>query len=141
MPLKHTIAVLICLFSTSVKAADVTVTFTGIASTQGAVRAALHDGAEGFPRERKMVMGKFTAASSPNGVTLVFEGVAPGRYAITAFHDEDGDEALSTNLLGLPNEPFGFSNDARGSFGPPSFDDAAFEVADEDLSLKISLGK
>ena len=131
---------LFCLFSTTVQATDVTVIITGVASTKGTVNATLHDGADGFPQERQMVMGVFAPAAQDH-VTLVFKGVAPGRYAITAFHDENGDGALSTNLLGIPNEPFGFSQNARGSFGPPSFDKAAFEVSDDNLTLTFSITK
>lgn len=130
-------AAALCLVGMQAHAADITVTITGVSSDAGTVRAALHDGAEGFPRERQMVAGVFVEASA-GAVTLVFEDVPAGRYAISAFHDQDGDNALSANLLGIPNEPFGFSNDARGSFGPPEFEDAAFEVSSEDISLTFT---
>ena len=126
--------------SVSVTAADLTIQVTGVSSDDGTVRVALHDGAEGFPRDRQMIAGRFANAST-QGVTLIFKDVAPGRYAISAFHDLDGDEALSTNLLGIPTEPFGFSNNAVGSFGPPDFEDAAFTVQDADHLLTFSLGE
>ena len=133
-------SVMLTLIGVQANAADITVKITGIASDEGMVRAALHDGAEGFPSDRQMVGGVFAQASS-DGVTLIFKDVTPGRYAIAAFHDEDGDEALSTNLLGIPRESFGFSNDARGFFGPPDFEDAAFDVGAEDLSLSVVVAK
>ena len=126
--------------SVSATAADLTVQVTGVSSDDGTVRVALHDGAEGFPRDRQMIAGRFANAST-QGVTLIFKDVAPGRYAISAFHDLDGDEVLSTNLLGIPSEPFGFSNNAAGSFGPPDFEDAAFTVQDADHLLTFSLGE
>ena len=126
--------------SVSATAADLTVQVTGVSSDDGTVRVALHDGAEGFPRDRQMTAGLFANAST-QGVTLIFKDVVPGRYAISAFHDLDGDEVLSTNLLGIPTEPFGFSNNAVGSFGPPDFEDAAFTVQDADHLLTFSLGE
>jgi len=120
-------------------AAEISVTITGVASTEGTVRAALHDGAEGFTGNRKPVQGALALAAE-GSVTLVFQNVEPGRYAVTAFHDVDGNEALSTNLLGMPNEPFGFSRDARGLFGPPSFDDAAFEVGANGVEITFKVG-
>ena len=42
--------------------------------------------------------------------------------------DANENEKLDTNFLGIPKEQFGFSNDAKGSFGPPSFESASFEV-------------
>ncbi len=61
-------------------------------------------------------------------VRIVLNDVAPGTYAIKAFHDVDRNGKLDTNLMGIPKEPYGFSNDAMGTFGPPSFEQAAFKV-------------
>jgi uncharacterized protein (DUF2141 family) len=55
-----------------------------------------------------------------------FRNVAPGRYGIAAYHDEDGDERLDTNVFGIPKEATCFSRDARRAFGPPKFEDASF---------------
>jgi uncharacterized protein (DUF2141 family) len=52
----------------------------------------------------------------------------PGRYVIAAFQDTDGDGKLTKGALGIPREPFGFSNGARARFGLPAFDAAAFEL-------------
>lgn len=126
------------LLGTVAYAGDLTVHIDGAASTEGTVRAALHDGAEGFPADRTPVQGMVTDAD-PGGVTLVFEDLAPGRYAIAAYHDEDGDEALTTNLFGIPKERFGFSQGARGTLGPPSFDAAAFDVGAEGAEVTVNL--
>jgi uncharacterized protein (DUF2141 family) len=56
-------------------------------------------------------------------------GLAPGRYAIKSFHDIDGDNRMSTNPMGMPIEPFAFSNNARGNMGPPNWADSAFDIA------------
>jgi uncharacterized protein (DUF2141 family) len=63
----------------------------------------------------------------------------PGRYAIRLFHDRDGNGQLGTNMMGIPNEPFGFSNDAPVQFGPPSFDAAAFEVGSQGITITVTL--
>jgi uncharacterized protein (DUF2141 family) len=61
--------------------------------------------------------------------TVVFDDLPPGRYAVAAYHDVNGDGRLNTLPVGLPTEPYGFSNDARGMFGPPKWSAAAFEVS------------
>ena len=61
-----------------------------------------------------------------------------GNYAISCFHDEDDNEVLTTNFLGIPKEPYGFSNNARGKFGPPSLKDQLFSVKN-DTTLTIIL--
>ncbi len=70
---------------------------------------------------------------------MVLPGVPHGVYAISVFHDVDGDGALKTNFLGIPREPIGASNDARGRFGPPSFEDMKFQLDDEEVALVINL--
>jgi uncharacterized protein (DUF2141 family) len=56
----------------------------------------------------------------------VFRGIDPGTYALSAFHDKNGNGKLDTNLLGMPIEDYCASNDARGFMGPPSFEDSKF---------------
>lgn len=53
---------------------------------------------------------------------------AAGDYAISVFHDENGDGILNRTLIGLPEEGFGFSNDAPVRLGPPSFSAARVAV-------------
>ena len=68
-------------------------------------------------------------------VKKVFKGVfkeeievPSGTYAIGLYIDANENEKMDTNFLGIPKEQFGFSNDAKGSFGPPSFESASFEL-------------
>ena len=58
-----------------------------------------------------------------------------GNYAVGAFHDVNRNNQLDTNLFGIPKEQHGFSNDASGSFGPPSFDDAAISVTKDAIYI------
>lgn len=51
----------------------------------------------------------------------------PKRFAIAAFHDTNNDGALSRNQFGIPAERYGFSNNARGKFGPPAFEEAVID--------------
>jgi uncharacterized protein (DUF2141 family) len=69
--------------------------------------------------------------SVPAGEKVVvdFEGLEPGEYAIKAFHDLNSNGEMDFNMLGIPREPYGFSNDARATFSPPAFKDAKFIVA------------
>ena len=58
-----------------------------------------------------------------------FEGVPAGPFAVSVFHDTDGDRELDSGALGIPSEAYGFSADARSPFGPPKFDEARLELA------------
>jgi uncharacterized protein (DUF2141 family) len=71
------------------------------------------------------------AANCHAGITsgearCVFDITAAGPVAFAGMHDEDADGELDRDLLGLPQEGYAFSNDAREPFGPPSFEAAAF---------------
>ena len=73
------------------------------------------------------------------GEPLVFDSVESGSYAISVFFDENSSGLLDTNLVGMPDERYGFSNNARGIFGPPSFTEANFVVGSEDIIQVITL--
>ena len=73
------------------------------------------------------------------GSTVSFDlDLKPGTYAITVFQDMNANEELDTNFIGIPKEPYGFSNNVMGTFGPPSFEQSKFEVKGE-TTLSIDL--
>jgi uncharacterized protein (DUF2141 family) len=75
-----------------------------------------------------------------DGETVVtIEGVPPGTWAVLAYQDENANGELDRNLIGIPSENYGFSRDARGRFGPPSFDDAAMPIRAEAAAATVRL--
>lgn len=72
-------------------------------------------------------------------ITFNFKGLEQGTYAVSIFHDENSNGELDANFLGIPKEPYAFSNNAKGYFGPPSFEQCKFEVAAERKEIVISL--
>jgi uncharacterized protein (DUF2141 family) len=62
-----------------------------------------------------------------------------GKYSIKAFHDENENSKLDTNFTGMPVELYGFSNNARGQFGPPSFERTAFTLNEPRVTVAIEL--
>ena len=75
-----------------------------------------------------------------NGPTanIVYEGLPSGWYAIKVYHDVNDNKTLDKNFMGFPKEQYGFSNNASGFLGSPSYKDASFNLVD-DLNIKISL--
>ena len=63
----------------------------------------------------------------------------PGRYAVNAFHDENGNGESDTNLLGIPAEGYGFANDPVIRFGPPDFEAAAVSVGENSEVAVLTL--
>ena len=62
-----------------------------------------------------------------------------GNYAIAVYHDKNKNGKIDTNLLGIPKEDYGFSNDARGKFGPASWNDAVFKVSEPKHVAEITI--
>jgi uncharacterized protein (DUF2141 family) len=112
----------------------------GIRNSVGAVACALFEAPEGFPTEfmrfaTNLMMVKVRAAKA----TCDFADIAPGTYALAVIHDENRDGELATNWMGMPQEGYGFSNDAKGSFGAPSFEAASFAYNGQSLKMTIAL--
>ena len=72
-----------------------------------------------------------TAAAFRDGVAVVQLQVPPGRYAIAAFQDKNGDGKLGTLAFGWPTELSGYSGVTRPMFGRPDFDKSDFNVSEE----------
>lgn len=80
------------------------------------------------------------AAPAVVGTTdVVIRNLSPGRYAAQVFHDKNGNGEVDRKIFGIPTEGIGFSNDARISFGPPKFTDAAFDYGGGVQSIALKL--
>jgi len=70
---------------------------------------------------------------------FVFQGLAAGEYAVSVIYDEDMDGELDTGLFRIPTEKIGFSNNAKGRFGPASYEDAKFPLSSTNTAITINL--
>jgi uncharacterized protein (DUF2141 family) len=115
-----------------------TVAFQGVERREGVVLLALFDGKAAYDANTGAVRTLSLPAADGNfSVTLA--GLSPGTYAVKAFHDRDADGKMKFNPLGMPLEPYGFSNNARAPFGPPGWKRASFTVAPGANSQAIRL--
>jgi uncharacterized protein (DUF2141 family) len=117
-------------------AADLSLSIADGPAADATLYVALYDSAAGFTGSQSLAAQ--TVPMRAGTARLVFPGLAPGRYAVRAFADENGNGKLDTNLLGMPTERYGFSNDAKGNRGAPDFEAAAIGV-DADLQTVIHL--
>ena len=121
-----------------VLAADLQIKLQGVGSNKGKVYVGLFTRPSGFPKMNKSDKGLIVPANKP-GVTVRFKDLRPGNYAIAAFHDSNRDGDLNTNLVGIPVEAYGFSNNARSLLGPPKFSEAALRIGEKDATIVIML--
>lgn len=126
---------LISTFSFAQNKYSVTVVVKGIQLRQGKVYASITNDANSFPRGGgiKSVIAEVT----PEGeVTLKFENILEGRYAIVLYQDLNDNKQLDMNGE-MPAEPFGFSN-VTMLMGPPNFEQCAFDI-NENKTIAIGL--
>ena len=113
------------------------VSFSGYKNTSGKLYIALFNKEESFLKSSEAFL--FQIINSEKDKTVCnFSNLEKGYYAIAVFHDINHNGKLDTNLLGVPNEYYGFSNDATGFMSGPSFSKAKFYL-DADKSISIHL--
>jgi uncharacterized protein (DUF2141 family) len=120
-------------FSQEDKGITISVTIDNVKNDTGKVMLALHT-SETFMKGKGI---KNTETEIKDGkVTITFENVLPGDYAIMALHDENENGRMDFQDNGMPLESYGISNNVM-SFEPPVYDDAKFKVEGENLELNI----
>lgn len=113
------------------------VSVEGVKTSNGKISVAVYNRSEGFLKFDKVFKSDSTKAKK--GVTLIaIEDLPEGEYALAIFHDENGNDELDTNWLGIPKESIGFSRAKMRTFGPPSFRDCALKI-ETDSEIRITL--
>jgi len=120
-------------------AADLTVTVSGIRNAAGLVSAGVFDSESSFAKPSEAV-ASFRTKAMQGSVSFTVHDLPPGRYAVTAYHDENGNGRLDFDPTGVPTEGYGVSRDARNPLAPPEFGKAAFELIDQNKSVTVKIG-
>jgi uncharacterized protein (DUF2141 family) len=96
---------------------------------EGVVALALFDDRESFDAgARELAVRTATIRLADGAGEWRVEDLPPGVYALKAYLDRNGNGRLDRGKLGIPSEPYGFSNEARGRVGPPSWEKARFAI-------------
>ncbi len=114
------------------------VKITDLKSSDGHILYLLFKGESGFPDDESKSERQGKIPASEAGKGIIFDNLSPGDYALSVIHDENDNDKLDTNFMGIPKEGFGFSNNPRIMFGPPSFEKCLFKVP-ESSTLTIEL--
>lgn len=121
----------------------VIITVNNLRSAKGVIRACMTTREAIFPKCREDPSAHRTVvkaeASSAKGLTIRFNDVKPGDYAIALLHDENNDGKANRAIGMMPKEGFGFSRDAKVRMGPPKFRDAVFTHGAADQTLAITM--
>lgn len=130
-----TLCATLLLTAGTAAAASIEVRVQGVAGGKGKVLVAVCD-------KTTFLKDCAYSGSAPalEGETIVtVDNVPTGSWAVLSYQDENDNGKLDRNVLGIPKERYAFSRDARGRFGPPSFEDAAFVLREEKAVSYIKL--
>ena len=119
-------------------AARIVVTITGLKSNEGGVYVGLYATPSKFLNGAQVdVMKKVRASTAP--ITVAFDNLPAGTYAVGAYHDENYNDHLDANLLGLPTEGYALSNGVRAVTSKPTFQQAAFTVGNNGAAVLLQI--
>lgn len=129
-----------CLLAAGAVRADesrLQVTLQGVRDGQGQLRVSLYRDVDSFRKEDR-AFRVLSVPAAPGDARLAFDALPPGRYALMAYHDANGDAKLNLRLGMFPTEGYGLSNNPQ-VVGPPRFADSAFDVSGPETSVNISI--
>lgn len=122
--------------SETLEKTSLTITVKNIKKIKGHVLVAVFDHESKFLKDFSIAKRKKVNGQE---ATFVFEDLPKGTYAISVFQDVNNNDKLDTNFLGIPKEPYGFSNNPSTFFGPPNFTKASFKIDTNMPKINIKL--
>lgn len=134
---KTVLPLLLVGISLTATAHDLEITVTGYESMEGTTYLGVYDQVDRYDNNDSPVfLGQ--AVPQEGKTTFIVEGLVDGDYAVKIFHDENMNAKMDRNLLGIPTEKYAFSNNAKGNFGPASFEDAKVSIsADTEITINF----
>lgn len=108
-------------------------------SNKGSIQVLIFNSEQGFPSDPKKAFMALTLPITNFSAQKILDNLPPGKYAISVFHDEDGDGQMQKNNLGIPLDRYGFSNNPTLYFGPPSFIKCAVPTKNIRQKIEIKL--
>ena len=121
------------------KNGSILINISNIRSTTGKVNVSLFATADGFPSNPQKAVAIQSLLIQGDQVTLRFDNLPFGTYGIACHHDENGNGKMDTNLLGIPKEGYGISNNALNRFSKPQFEAAKFPFNEAVHSINIKM--
>ena len=117
---------------------QLTIEIQNIEVLEGNIRIGIFNTGEKFLKEGSTFKNYIIAVNNTTE-TIIIDDLPKGEYAFLLYHDKNSDGKLNQNFLGIPKEPFGFSNNVKPKFAKPTFEECEFFL-EENLVLQIRLG-
>ena len=115
------------------------VQLNGLRNDQGHVQLRLWSSKAGFPTNDAKAFRSVTVDIHNGTASVVMADIPSGIYAISAYHDENGNGKFDTRFPGIPTEGYAISNGGRGKLGPPPFEPAKVNVQGTETTVTIAI--
>lgn len=119
--------------------AEVVLQVQDVRAGRGPLMIAVFDSEAAWRGDETNAVRRLRVSADAETVSVRVPNLAPGAYAIRLYQDVDANGDLNTGMLGIPTEPYAFSNDAPIRFGPPSWSAARFTVTAEGARQSVTL--
>ncbi|MGN6295003.1 MAG: DUF2141 domain-containing protein [Chitinophagaceae bacterium] len=116
-----------------------TLVISNLDKVKGQLYIGWYNSAPAFPDAGRSVYHKIVQVENKESVEVPFENIPPGIYAIAVFLDKNGNGKIDKNILGIPKEKYGFSNNKYPLTRAATFNEAAFTIGEKELLISIRL--
>jgi uncharacterized protein (DUF2141 family) len=115
------------------------VNISGFPSSDGFAMVALNNSEESYKGGENEAIAKIKTRVIDQKAQVIFENLPYGSYGVSLYHDENGNGKMDKNVMGIPKEAYGFSNNAKGFFGKPGSKKVKFQLNSAEMKIAISL--
>ena len=136
--------ILMILTSSNMLSADdnstctLTVVISSFQNSEGNAMVAVSNSSESYEQGPEGAFAKKMAKVENALARLVFNDLPYGEYAVSLYHDQNSNGKMDKNSMGIPKEPYAFSNNARGMFGKPDWEKVSFELNSPENHVDIN---
>ena len=123
---------------TTQKKHPLTLVIDNLESASAPVEVSIYAPDNKFPKVDGQLK-KYRFTPSGNTLTATITDLDYGQYAIATYQDLDADGKIGTNMIGIPTDPYGFSNNYKPKIKAPSFKDCAFIYDEQSASVSIAM--
>lgn len=124
-------------FHTTPEEYTLNLSIENIQEVKGSIEIGVYNNSAHFLKEKKAIK-TYSLPVTGNSVNQKIKGLPKGDYAISLYHDQNSDGKCNRNFIGIPKEPYGFSNNFKPKFSKPSFKDCKISIS-ANKNLKIDL--
>jgi uncharacterized protein (DUF2141 family) len=123
----------------SPKTQDVILEINNIKEVKGYIWVGVYNNAQYFLNQEKAILVKGEAVKKAGVLYVELKGLPIGAIAVAVFHDLNGNGELDQTLVGIPKEPYAFSQKLKSKWRPPQFEDVKIEVKQAGQVIKMNL--